>query len=90
MFGKPNNHPIRGYSYAVTTGTYVGEILVYVGGDQVNFKFISIPKNINREIPKEKFDFGMENKIVEVVEKLPSGVYSILEKQFVYNSKQTK
>jgi hypothetical protein len=90
MFGKSKEHPIKGYSYAVTTGTYVGEILVYVGGDQNNLKFISIPKNINREIPKDKFDFGMENKIVEIVEKLPSDVYSILKKQFVYNSEQTK
>ena len=90
MFGNSNNHPIRGYSYAVTTGTYVGEIVVCVGGDQVNLNFISIPKNINRNIPKEKFDFGMDNKIVEIVEKLPSDVYSILEKQFEYNRKNGK
>jgi hypothetical protein len=84
MFFK-NKHPSVGYAYGVLTGAYVGEMLVCVEYDKDVCKFISIPKNINREVPREKFDFGLNSKIVEPVEKLPKGVFKILEKQYKYN-----
>jgi hypothetical protein len=76
--------------YAVGTGTYVGEMLVYCKKDKENYCFLSIPKNINRKIPIDKFDFGIEHKIMEFVRKLPSNVYNICYKQFEYNEKHTK
>jgi hypothetical protein len=90
MFFKSKNHPIVSCSYAVTTGTYVGEILVYVEESGNDYLFISLPKNINRSIPKDKFDLGMSQNILDVVEKIPSKIYNLLHKQFVFNKKNGK
>jgi hypothetical protein len=87
---KNKNHPIEGYSYAVTTGTYVGEMLVFVEENKDNFEFISIPKNKNRQVPKDKFKLGIEEKIVDVVEKLPNNIYNLLKKQFDFNRRNHK
>lgn len=87
---KNKKHPIKSYSYAVTTGTYVGEILVYIEETESDYRFISIPKNINRNIPKEKFDLGLDTKIVEFVEKIPSKIFKLLNKQFEFNDKSYK
>ena len=83
--------------YAVGTGTYVGEMLVYWKKDIDNYYFLSIPKNINRIIPIEKFDYAIEHKIAEFAHKLPKPVYKICAKQYQYNEvnsnskeKQTK
>ena len=83
--------------YAVGTGTYVGEMLVYCKKDTDNYHFLSIPKNINRTIPIEKFDYALNNKIAELAHKLPGDVYKVCYKQFEYNAskadfkeKQTK
>ena len=83
--------------YAVGPGTYVGEMLVYCKKDIDNYYFLSIPKNINRIIPIEKFDYAIEHKIAEFAHKLPKPVYKICAKQYQYNEvnsnskeKQTK
>lgn len=87
---KEKKHPIKGYSYAVTTGTYVGEMLVYVEENIDTFHFISIPKNVNREVPKDKFFLGLESKIVEAVEEIPKAVSELLEKQYNFNKNEAK
>jgi hypothetical protein len=73
--------------YAVGTGTFVGEMLIYCKQDGENYYFLSIPKNINRVIPKDKFDLGIENKIIEFVKELPNSVYKICYKQHEHNEK---
>lgn len=84
------NHPIKKNVYAVTAGYYVGEMLVFVEQHNDSYNFISIPKNINREIPIGKFHFGLDESIVEHVEEIPDDVFSILEKQFEFNQKIDK
>lgn len=76
--------------FAVGTGTYVGEMLVYCKKDEDFYHFLSIPKNINRTVPIEKFDFALEHKIAEYVTDLPKKVYNLCYKQFEYNQKNTK
>lgn len=90
FFKKNKKHPLVGYSYAVITGAYVGEILVYVDQDEECFKFISIPKNVNREVPKDKFELGLNEGIVEVVSKIDKDVYNLLEKQYHFNTTKDK
>lgn len=90
FFKKNKKHPIKKYSYAVTTGAYVGEILVYVESDDVDHKFISIPKNINREVPKDKFELGLNDGIVELVSQIPKDIYNLLEKQYHFNLTKDK
>jgi hypothetical protein len=87
---KQMNHPIKKHAYAVTTGYYVGEILVFVEKTEDSYNFISIPKNINRHIPVNKFQIGLNESIVEHVEEIPDDVFSILEKQFEFNNNKDK
>jgi hypothetical protein len=71
--------------YAIGTGTYVGEMLVYCKTIGDDYQFLSIPKNINRTIPIDKFDFAINHKIAEFVKKLPKDVYDVCFAQFKYN-----
>lgn len=78
-------HPRPGYIYAVTKGTYLGELLVYCKDLKDNDGFLSMPKMINRHIPKDKFKFGLDNGIVDIVEKLPKKVYDVCSRQYKKN-----
>lgn len=78
-------HPIIRHAYAVTTGDYVGEIFIYIKSNDSNYEFLSIPKNINRVVPKEKFEFGLEASIIEHVECIPRSVYKVIKAQFYSN-----
>lgn len=84
------NHPVKKNAYAVTTGFYVGEILVFVNESEDYYNFISIPKNINRKIPVNKFLLGIDQSILEHVEEIPDDIYSLLEKQFEFNIENDK
>lgn len=87
IYNMKNNlqHPIVGHSYAILTGTYVGEIFVLVSENESEYLFISIPKNINRSVPKDKFHYGLSNNIVEYVEKITTKVFNLLKKQHAFN-----
>lgn len=71
--------------YAVVTGDYCGEMLAFVETSNQSHHFLSVPKNENRSVPVDKFEFGIHNGIVEVVEKMPGYVYAVLEKQYTHN-----
>jgi len=86
---KDDTHPIVGHSYAINTGMYVGEMFVFIEETE-EFCFISIPKNINRKVPKDKFYYGMDNKIVEHASKITSKVFNLLKKQYTFNIENTK
>lgn len=79
--------PKKGYIYAVGTGTYVGEMFVFVEENEDSYNFISIPKNENRCVPKEKFEIGIKYKILEDIGIMDCDVFNLLEKQFVFNKK---
>lgn len=83
-------NPIKGGTYAVGTGTYVGEMFVFVESKNDDYCFISIPKNVNRTVPKDKFLIGIEANIIDYVGQLDNDVFNLLEKQFVFNKKFTK
>lgn len=82
--------PEKYKAYAVTRGTYLGEMLFWVEDIAETHGFISIPKNINRIIPKDKFKFGIENEILDVADSIPENIYSILHAQYQYNKKTQK
>jgi hypothetical protein len=82
--------PIKGNAYAVGTGIYVGEMFIYIKESKDDYHFISIPKNINRSVPKDKFLLGLQSKIVDNVGPIDVNVFSLLEKQFDYNLKLDK
>jgi hypothetical protein len=78
-------HPKQRYIYAVTGGAYLGELLVYVEKRDDNYSFLSLPKMVNRSIPTDKFEFGIRESIVDIVEKLPSKVYKVCRLQHTKN-----
>ena len=88
--GKTKHTPKTKRVYAVGTGIYVGEMLVYCKKDSYNYYFLSVPKIVNRTVPIDKFEFAMEHKIAEYVSDLPSKIYNLCFKQFEYNEKNPK
>jgi len=88
MIFKDKNEPKKGVPYAVQGGIYVGEMLVYIEKTKTDYCFISVPKNVVRNIPKDKFVFAVTEQIVEEVDRLPDGVYNILKAQYFFNKKK--
>jgi hypothetical protein len=90
-FFKKNNHPEQRYIYAVTAGAYLGELLVYMKDEGIidklgmHYSFLSLPTMTIRHIPVEKFDMGIKEKIVEVVERIPKKVYDVCVAQYKKN-----
>lgn len=80
-----NKHPKTKNAYAVVTGDYCGEMLIFIEKQKSNYCFLSIPKNVNRVVPIDKFEFGLQEGIVEHVQPIDSGVYNLLKKQYIYN-----
>lgn len=66
----------------------MGEMLVFVEKKKDEYSFISIPKNINRDVPVDKFELGLTEGIVDPVEQLDNKVCKLLFKQYEYNRKQ--
>jgi len=79
-------HPRKKTVYAVTKGTYLGELWVCVDNKK-EYKFLSLPEMHIRIIPKDKFDLGIKEGILDVVKKLPTFVYNVCYKQYLKNSK---
>jgi hypothetical protein len=90
MLRKLTNKFFKGESlkggdvYAVQAGDYVGELWIYMESDDDNHYFLA-PNKVNREIPKEKFDFGKEHDIIEFVENTPKHIYKVLKEQYRKN-----
>ena len=80
-----NKHPKKKIVYAITGGKYLGELLVFMEEKDKNFLFLSLPEMHVREVPKEKFSFGLEEKIIEIVKKIPSYVYGVCKAQYLKN-----
>ncbi len=74
-----------GDTYGVNTGDYVGEMLTFIKESDTHYYFLSMPKMENREIAKEKFDFGKDHNIIEFVEKLPGNICKVVKAQFEQN-----
>lgn len=82
---KLSKHPKKRYIYAVTGGKLLGELLVYINSNKDTHSFLSLPIMKNRAIPIDKFDFGIKERIVDVVEKIPKNIYSVCIKQYNKN-----
>ena len=87
--GDRELQPVKNGVYAVGTGTYVGELFVFVKKQGDNYCFLSVPKNRNREVPVDKFEFALKHKIIEFVELLPKPIHKLCIAQHQYNEKHT-
>lgn len=79
--------PVTGYVYAVHTGTYAGQMLLYIKSESVDYCFLSIPEMRNFTIPRAIFEHGVKTGIVKYVETVPKYVLAISTAQYNQNSK---
>lgn len=79
---------IAGNLYAVTTGTYVGEMYVMVEQNSECCGVLLLPKNTNKQIPNVKIEFGLKHGIIELVQKLPSEIYEVIVAQYNKNKNE--
>ncbi len=79
--------PVAGYVYAVHTGTYAGQMLLYVSKETVDYCFLSIPEMRNFTIPRVIFEHGIKTGIVKYVETVPGYVLKVATAQYKQNSK---
>lgn len=75
--------------FAVTTGLYIGEFFVFTEENNGTFCFLSIPKMVNRAVPKDNYFHAVDNKIINFVERLPTDVFNVCNLQYKKN-KNTK
>lgn len=76
---------VRGDSYGVHTGTYAGEILIYIEEKADNYCFLAVPTMVNRVISKLIIENACNNGIIKYVEKLPKSIIQICTDQFKRN-----
>ena len=90
MFFFRNNAPKPRSIYAVTSGQYVGEFLVYMGlsEDKLEYFFLSLPKLIKRSVPVKSFKLGLKQRVLTLIESLPEDVYSVCKQQFEQKHKK--
>jgi len=79
-------HPQSRNIYAVTGGTYLGELLVYIETEKETHKFLTLPEMKIRSIPDHNFKFGLKERIVEKVEKIPQHIYTVCKAQYDKNN----
>lgn len=85
LFKKKALYTLERKMYAVTTGDYAGEILLFVKQVDKSYLFLSIPNNINREVPIDKFEFAMNYDILDYIGDLPKDIFKTVKAQFEYN-----
>ena len=85
LFKKKSLCDLEGRMYAVTTGDYAGQILLLVKQIDNSYWFLSIPSNNNQEVPIDKFEFGMNNDILDYIGDLPRDIFKTVKSQFEYN-----
>ena len=71
--------------YAVETGDYVGKMFAVVDPKKDTIGCLILPQMENVNVPIESFDYGRNNDIIKLVEKLPKNVYSVVEAQYKKN-----
>lgn len=74
--------PKKRHVYAVTQGDYIGEFFVYMDYKEDRYIFLSLPDFHIREVPKIEFDSGVDLGVLDMVERLPRGVYIECQQQY--------
>jgi hypothetical protein len=78
-------HPRKRYIYAVTGGKYLGELLIYINQSKEDYFFLTVPEMKNRVISIDKFKFGLDENILDIVQKIPKSVYKVCRLQYKKN-----
>ena len=86
---KSSHVPVLGNTYAVHTGTYAGEMLIFVGSSTGQYNFLAVPTMLNRTIPITSFELAWNTDIIEYVERVPDYVISVTVEQYKKNDSTT-
>jgi len=74
--------------YAVEHGDFIGQFFVFVETTKTgDYHFLSLPKMIPIVVPRKSFEYGVKNKVLVFVEKLPKPIYGMCQMQFKKNYK---
>ena len=76
------NHPKTRQLYAVTGGKYLGECFLYIKTESEDIHFLSLPSMESRVVTAEKFKYGLENKILDPIEVIPTDVYNLCTEHY--------
>lgn len=68
--------------YAVTSGKYLGQFFVYMDKIDDNIVFLSLPDMDKVTVTTEKFNFAIENKILDPVEDVPKEIYNLCKEHY--------
>ena len=83
---KVNNTKLNsGDVYAVHTGEYAGEMLIFIKSIGNDYCFLSVPVMKNRVISKIVFNHGRNSNILRYVERVPSYVITTSTAQYAKN-----
>jgi hypothetical protein len=74
-----------GDTYACQTGVHVGKMLIYIDKNNHQYGFLSSPTMENVWVPIDKFEFGVNNGIIEYVERVPKEVRKVVDAKFKEN-----
>ena len=77
-----SSHPIKRQLYAVTGGKYLGEFFVFIEESDTDMLFLSLPSMEKRAVPRDKFNMGINTKILDPVEKLSNNMYDLCKAQY--------
>lgn len=82
-FKKQNKNVFEpGHIFVVGAGTYGGDYLVLIEQTLKDFIFLVLPEMQKRVIDRETFQRGIDNKVVECIEKLPAYAFNACKIQF--------
>jgi len=84
---KGNKNLSTGDIFAVHTGTYAGEMLIYIKTQSIDCCFLSIPNMVNRVIPKIALEHARNTGIIKFVERAPGYVTKTALAQYNKNEK---
>lgn len=79
-------HPRKKFIYAITGGKFLGELFVYMETKNKTHFFLSLPEMKIRDVPEEKFEFGLNEKIIDIVQKIPSDIFKVCKAQYGKNT----
>jgi hypothetical protein len=89
IFFSNKKNPRFGDSYAVQTGDFAGQLFIFIKKTDDVYEFLASPLMENRKVPIEKFDFALEEGIIEYVKRLPRYVRNITRIKFEENAKES-
>lgn len=87
IFGKtkqddaPVDH-VCGDIFGVAAGAFVGKFFVYIKSDQQDMHFILLPDMSVVIMSHERFNTGVDNKVLEYQETLPEEITQYCKEQY--------